>query len=108
MGGGRWREGREEEGRGRREGREKGSLSHEKPFGSPSRGPSGALLVLVRYLFRAVYQSFRGPFLAQSCGKGTLTITGKNGDDSQRVDRVIQACGTHCHVCRVWTKSVPA
>ena len=35
-------------------------------------------------------------------------MTGKNGDDSQPVNRVIQACGTHCHECYLWIQSVPA
>ena len=30
------------------------------------------------------------------------TITGKDGDDSQSVNRVIQAYGTHCYFCYVW------
>ena len=33
--------------------------------------------------------------------RAPTTITEKDGDDSQRVNRVVQACGTHCHFCCV-------
>ena len=60
---------------GRVRGEEEASASR-RTFWRPSRGPSEALVVLVRYL--------RGPLLAQSCGKGALhtTITGRDGDDT--------------------------
>ena len=62
------------------------------PFLEPFWCSSGAILgALIGLLGR--------PSLAQSCGKTPLrtTITGDGGDDSQRVIRVIQTCGTHCH-----------
>ena len=58
---------------------EEGASALRRPFGRSSRG-----------LSRASHQSFRGPLPAQ------------DGDDSQRVNRVIQARGTHCHYCYVW------
>ena len=79
-GGGGGGDGREEGGRG--------AFALRRPFGRPSCDPSGALVVLVRYLCRTVYQSFRGPLPAQSCGKGArlrTTVAGKDGDDLQRV-----------------------
>ena len=93
-----WRVGSEEE-----DNKEKEAPALRRHFGSPSRGPSGAFLVLVRYLSRAVCQSFRGPLQAVLWQEGALrtTIMRKDGDDSQRVNRVIQACGTHCLICCV-------
>ena len=90
-GGGVWREGGEEE-RGRRG----GGLCLEETFWAPvpRRNPSGARLVPFGDLCQ------RSP-VARSALR--TTITGKDGGDSQRVNRVIQACGTHCHYCYVWT-----
>ena len=61
---------------------EEGASALRRPFRCPSRGLSGTFLVLVQYLSRAVYQPFRA---------------GKDGDDLQRVNRVVHAWGTHCH-----------
>ena len=46
-------------------------------------------------------RTLRAPVPRQEGALGT-TITGKDGDDPQPVNRVIQACGTHCHYCYVW------
>ena len=60
-----------------------------RPCGRPARGPSGALLVLVQCLTGA----FTGPFgdRRSPVARGALrtTIMGEGGDDSQRVNRVI-------------------
>ena len=98
--GGVWREGGEEE-RGRR--------GRGLCLRAPSRGLSGTLLALVGCLSKASRQSFRGPLSAQSCGSAPwTTITGKDGDDSQRVNRsivsfkrvvltvIIVMCGLFC------------
>ena len=81
-----WRVGAEEEG-----GLEKASALR-RPCGRPARGPSGALLVLVQCLTEA----FTGPFgdRRNPVARGALrtTIMGEGGDDSQRVNRVIDAC----------------
>ena len=91
------------EGRSREGDRGGGGLCLEETLQGPSRDPSGALLVLVQFLSGALVGPFGGPVLVQSCGKRARSAPpGKDGEDSQRVNRVIQACGTHCHVCFVW------
>ena len=70
-----------------------------RPFGRQSPGSSGALVVLVRYLPRVVDLCQCSP---EAMSAHRTTITGKDGDDSQRVNRVTQACGTPCHFCCVW------
>ena len=65
------------------------------PFPGFFRNLSGALL-----------GAFLGAFIGPSGdlwqgGALRTTITGEGGDDSQRVNRVIPACGTHRHVCYV-------
>ena len=60
-------------------------MEGEEGASALSRGLSGTLLVLLWCLSRASHQSCRGPLPAQSCARRT-TITGKDGDDSQRVN----------------------
>ena len=55
------------EGRRRNVEGEEGASALRRPFGRPSRGLSGTLLVLV--LPRCLSGAFRGPLPAQSCGK---------------------------------------
>ena len=83
-----WREGSEEE-RGRR----RGAANFQEPFWCSS----GAFPRPLISPFGDLCQ--RSP-VARSALR--TTITGKDGDDSQRVHRVIQACGTHRHYCYVW------
>ena len=100
------REGEEED--GRMGGEEKASAL-KRQFGCPYRGPSGALLVLVRCLSGNSYRPFQAPDGAVLWQRRALrtTMTGKNGDDSQRANRIIHACDPHCHFCYVWIQSVP-
>ena len=62
--------------------------------GRPSRSLSRTLLVLVRPLISPFGDLCKGSPMARSAP--LTTITGKDWDDSQHANRVIQACGTHC------------
>ena len=59
-----------------------------RPFGGPYRGPSGALLVLIRCLSGDSYRPSQAPNGAVLWQENALrtTITGKDGDDSQRAN----------------------
>ena len=76
-GGGAWREVGEEEGERRRR-----SLCLEETLRAPVPRP------------------FKNPSVAVLWHGGALqtTITGKDGDDPQPVNRVTQPCGTRCHL----------
>ena len=69
-----------------------GGLCLEETLRAPVPRLSGTLLMLVRYLSRAVYQSFRRPFSGAVPWQGgalRTTITGKDSDGSQRANRVV-------------------
>ena len=68
--------------------------------------PSGARLVPFKELL-SPFQAPNGAVLWQGSALRT-TITGKDGDDSQRANRVLHACGTQSHNCYLWIQSVPA
>ena len=81
----------------------------------PCGDPAGALPAALLEPSWCSSRTFQGPFISpfgdflaqQGCAL-RITITGKDGDDSQRSNSVIQACGSRCHFCYVWIQSVPA